>query len=187
MNKVNNEIELLDIEKVKKVCDERKEADISSLSEKESFELVMPIFKDYLKAFMNSIGVRFNFEGDEKLEGKIKYYSMCAIVNGIPDALLLKLDISDDSYRVNVRSISKDVPNSTVKMIFNGDQVDLEAAVVFRNTRNETQIDTVNDPAYKVESFCDGRKVLNKELSHEELQNSKKEEKGNAKRMKMNS
>ncbi len=186
MNKVNNEIKLLDFEKVKKICSEREKTSSSLLTEKESFEYVLPIFRDYLEAFMNSIGMNFDFNCDQKLEGKIKYYSICANVNGLDDALLLKLNIEEDTYSINVRSISKEVPNTMVKMSFNDDGVDLSAGLVFRNTRNVMNINTVKDPAFKVVSFCDGRKILNKEITHEELQKTEKEENGYSKRMKMN-
>lgn len=182
MSELKNEYEALDMKMIKNICSERLMLSNRFQSEKESFELVLPLFKDYLKIFMNSIGVPLAFTGGESLDGKEKYYSMCAMVNNLDDVLLIKVSENGNEYDINVRSMSKALPNSTVVMRFGRHTVDLEAQVLFRNTNNKTHCDTKDNPAIKTVTHFNGKRVLDEETDHKE---EVKEDKGHSKKKKM--
>lgn len=182
MSEIKSEFESLDMDMIKRICSERLILCNRFQEEKESFELVLPLFKDYLRIFMNSVGVPLKFTGEETLDGKVKFYSMCAMVNDMDDVLLLKLNESDQGYSINVRSMSKILPNSNIYMLFGPHTVDLEGQILFKNTNNKTHCDTKHNPAFKIVSHTNGKRVLDYEVDHKE---EVKEDKGTAKRIKM--
>jgi hypothetical protein len=141
-------------------------------NEKNNIISVLPIIKYQLKDFMNNFDISINYKDEDNLTGAGRYYAMDAIINGLDDTLLINFDKYDNTYKVMIRSMSKNLPNNHISIIINSDKIDIKSKLLFRNVINEKEIEynnlTIINRLYKDDKLllCNKQKLddMNDEL-----------------------
>lgn len=110
---------------------------------------ILPAVKYHLKDFMHSQNIIIEYNEFDNLVGFDPFYSMDALVNGVNDKLLLNVRKKDDTYLINVRSLSRIIPNSVLSVNVKGETIDIESKILFEKDTSKNTYFISNDLSKK--------------------------------------
>ena len=137
----------------------KKNYDYSLFFEKDDMKFILPMVRYHLKEFMNDLGIMVNYKKNDNLSGYKHYYAIDALVNGLEDKLLFSFDKKDNGYFINVRSMSRNIPNSIFTIIINTDHIEIESKILFKDIIEEFTYDFINEPSIEKNIYKDGQLI----------------------------
>ena len=113
----------------------------------DDMSFILPIIKYHLKEFFNNFDITINYKINDNFVGYKNYYVMDAFINEEEDKLLFNINESDNKYLVNVRCMSRKIPNSILSISIDTDKINIKNKILFNNVVEETTYELIDNPS----------------------------------------